>query len=296
MTPRCPWISPLAYSVLVLMGTTALVSGNALLGGSDASPALFVAACWPALLALAFCLAGRERKAALRQLGVTSRGRLRWYGLAMLLPTIPLVLGYLVAWGIGLVGIAHPDPTTSPYGGPVSLVLTMLFLALGEELGWRGFLLPRLAQMLPLKAALPLSGLVWALWHYGFFFWAGYHAGDDNLALDLLLFTLTVICLSVVIGWVRLSGTSLWPVLLLHAMSNVVWIECERLFTLKHLGWGYVAGESGLVALLVWALFAAWVWRRLPTRLERAGAVSMPAGIQAPAALPDERAGGDVLA
>jgi membrane protease YdiL (CAAX protease family) len=296
MIPRSPWVSPLAYSALVLLGTTALVSGNALLGDSDASPALFVAAWWPALLALALCLVGRERKKTLSQLGLTTRGQWRWYGLAGLLPTIPLLLGYFVAWGVGLVGINHPDLTTSPFGGPVSLVLTLLFLALGEELGWRGFLLPRLSQVLPLKAALPLSGLIWALWHYGFFFWAGYHAGDDNLALDLLLFTLTVVCLGVVIGWVRLAGGSLWPVVLLHAMSNVVWIECEQVFTLKQPGWDYVAGESGLVALLVWGALATWVWRQLPTLLKWDGAVSVQTYSQAPAALPDEQAGGDVLA
>jgi uncharacterized protein len=259
MQQRTAWVPIVTYIVLVLLSTL-FVEGRRL-----PLPDTF----FPALVALAVCLLFPQRKASFRQLGLGRLGQLRWYGLALLLPTVPIVLSYLVAWMVGLVALpTHRTPTPSLLALMAStllLVLGILFLALGEELGWRGFLQPRASQVLGLKGALLLTGAVWAIWHYGFIIWGGYYS-EGNLLLNLALFSVTAVLFSMVIGWIRAQSQSLWPAVLFHGMSNTVWSLCNTFFALKQPGWVYVAGEAGMVNLLIWAAVAIWVWRHLPAR------------------------------
>ena len=134
--------------------------------------------------------------------------------------------------------------------------------ALGEEIGWRGFLQGRLVGGVGARAGVLLTGLVWAVWHYIFIFWGGYYE-VGNLWLNTGLFTLTVIPMGVVIGWVRLRSASLWPVVIFHAASNTAWQVWNYSVTPIDPRWIYVAGEAGIVNAVVWILLAWLVWNKL---------------------------------
>lgn len=41
-----------------------------------------------------------------------------------------------------------------------------VFLAMGEEIGWRGFLLPKMDLLMSCKKAIILSGFIWVIWHF----------------------------------------------------------------------------------------------------------------------------------
>jgi uncharacterized protein len=89
------------------------------------------------------------------------------------------------AWQIG--SGAGFDPSILPFEyWPMAILPAFIIAALGEELGWRGFALPRLQRVIsPLKAAIIL-GLVHALWHLPTY-WLG--TGTHNVpAIWLLLF------------------------------------------------------------------------------------------------------------
>jgi membrane protease YdiL (CAAX protease family) len=87
----------------------------------------------------------------------------------------------------------------------------------GEELGWRGYALPRLAQRFGLGGASVLLGVLWAAWHLPLFFLA--EAGTFNQSFPLYL--LQVTALSVAMAWVYANTRgSLVPVMLLHAAVN----------------------------------------------------------------------------
>jgi membrane protease YdiL (CAAX protease family) len=87
----------------------------------------------------------------------------------------------------------------------------------GEELGWRGYALPRLAARFGLGGASVLLGVVWAAWHLPLFFIAETTTSSQSFPVYLLQVT----AVSVVIAWLyaRTRG-SLLPVMLLHAAVN----------------------------------------------------------------------------
>jgi membrane protease YdiL (CAAX protease family) len=99
-------------------------------------------------------------------------------------------------------------------------VIGSLANALGEEIGWRGFLLPRLVGQFGFTFGCVVSGLIWAVWHYPGLLWADYNAGT-NPKYALACFTCMVVAMAFVMGWLRLKSGSLWPCAMLHASHNL---------------------------------------------------------------------------
>lgn len=138
----------------------------------------------------------------------------RWYAVALLLPpALSLVAAYLnVLWGA-------PLPTLTIFGAGSSLLLAFALRLINpwdgplmEELGWRGFALPRLqARYSPLTANLILAGLV-MIWHLRYVF-----SGD--LPLFALFGTLAA---TILFGWLSNNTQgSVLLVFLFHAADGV---------------------------------------------------------------------------
>jgi CAAX protease family protein len=103
----------------------------------------------------------------------------------------------------------------------VMLVATLFYTVVGgqsgEELGWRGYALPRLAARFGLGGASVLLGVIWACWHLPLFFLKG----ADTYRQSFPLYLVQVSALSVTIAWVywRTNG-SLLLTMLMHAAIN----------------------------------------------------------------------------
>jgi len=95
--------------------------------------------------------------------------------------------------------------------------------ALGEEVGWRGFLVPALATRLSFTQTSLATGIIWGLWHVPLIFFAGYQ-GNTPRWYSLLCFSAMVIPLGFLFVWVRMRSGSLWPCVLLHRVHNM-WIQ-----------------------------------------------------------------------
>jgi uncharacterized protein len=130
----------------------------------------------------------------------------------------------LVAELIGLA-LGNPLPTTANWTALAAGMVTLPLLALGplgEELGWRGFLLPRLLDRVqPLTAALIL-GPVWMAWHLPAFFLSGMPQSN----MSLLIFVLSGVSLNVFITWLFLNArhSILIAGIIPHAIANA-WAE-----------------------------------------------------------------------
>jgi membrane protease YdiL (CAAX protease family) len=127
---------------------------------------------------------------------------------------------------LGLISIGSgTEPWTfflTPVGMAIALPLSpLLILSLGEEFGWRAYLLPKLMPLGPRKAVV-LVGVIWGVWHWptiliSFNYGLGYWGAP---VVGLLLFVSLLIVESAFYAWVTLRSGSVWPATLLHRASN----------------------------------------------------------------------------
>jgi membrane protease YdiL (CAAX protease family) len=145
----------------------------------------------------------------------------RWYVIALAAPAaLVLALILIDDWsGLGRLAWTRAAPFPLAYAGAVfvsGIVTTPL--AIGEEYGWRGYLLPKLLPLGETRAIL-LVGIIWSAWHLPIII-IGLNYGGEPLWLALLLFALTTILLSFPFAWFYLASGSVLAVALMHATLN----------------------------------------------------------------------------
>ncbi|MGL5908475.1 MAG: CPBP family glutamic-type intramembrane protease, partial [Phycicoccus sp.] len=140
------------------------------LSATEYLPFLVVGSFGPSVAAvLAVALAG-GRAAVAELLRSVVRARVGWRPYLVVFFALPLVaVGWMAALGFELTDGTEIGPllVTVVLAAPINAVLGLLggVGPLGEELGWRGFALPRLVDRHgPWTASFGL-GLVWAFWH-----------------------------------------------------------------------------------------------------------------------------------
>ena len=154
---------------------------------------------------------------------------------------------------------------------PILIVINAVTSDLGEELGWRGYMVTRLVDA---KVPLPLlmSGVIWGLWHAPFVL-AGLVDPNPNRLNGFLLFMAYIVPTGWLISWLRLRSGSLWPALLAHSSSNAaVAIFAQSTNESKAAPFGALwTGENGLLmvavnlaAVLIIAAIFGKDWSRTP--------------------------------
>lgn len=147
-------------------------------------------------------------------------GAPRWLALAYLLPLAYATAAYGAVWMLGLGGVDLSRFTTGAATFLVLGTIQSLISATGEELGWRGFLVPTLAKTMSFGRLAVLSGAIWALWHFPLIIFADYNSGTATW-YSLLCFAVMVVALAVILAWLRLRSGSVWPAAILHASHNL---------------------------------------------------------------------------
>ncbi|WP_238589147.1 CPBP family intramembrane glutamic endopeptidase [Pseudonocardia sp. HH130629-09] len=90
--------------------------------------------------------------------------------------------------------------------------------ALGEEIGWRGWLLPKLMPLGPVPAIL-VSGVIRGIWHAPVLL-LGYNYPDAPGWLAVASMSVMCVLVGAVLGWLRLRSGSVWPAALGHSAFN----------------------------------------------------------------------------
>jgi membrane protease YdiL (CAAX protease family) len=202
-----------------------------------------------------------------------------WY-----IPLLYASIAYAIVWIFHLGAFGNPEfydslTKSMHLGGPrwISIVLGIVLIgtyglvrsvssALGEEIGWRGFLVPELAKTTSFTTTSLVSGIVWSLWHYPILIYGDYNAGTPTW-YGLTCFTVMVIAMSFVFAWMRLKSGSLWTGAILHGRHN---LYIQGIFTPITRNTGKTAwfiDEFGCVLPLVAIAFAIYFWskrRELP--------------------------------
>lgn len=185
-------------------------------------PAFFAAVYAPSLAALALTALRYGRRGLADLFGAVVRVRARWVFIAVAL------LGYPLLWlatelaraaVAGRLGAFDFTPWTVAL--PAVVLGTQILRdpgAFGEELGWRGFALPRLLEFMDARAAALVLGLVWAVWHLPAFFLSSLSQSNVNFGL----FVLHVLAFSAAMTWlfVNTRGSVFWAGIVPHFIFN----------------------------------------------------------------------------
>lgn len=104
------------------------------------------------------------------------------------------------------------------------LILPVLFLAFGEEIGWRGYLLPLLLQKMEQRKTILLNGALWGVGHapliyLGFNYGSGYWGAPIT---GIIMMTIVGTVGGVLLSYVTLKSESVIPACILHGSMNVI--------------------------------------------------------------------------
>ena len=146
------------------------------------------------------------------------KGNGRWYALSVL--AYPVTIAVVLALGL-LLGASTISNFTAPafVTAMIPLAVTFLIFAFFEEVGWRGYLSPKVYGLNDALLGHVLVGVIWASWHLPYMreLWA--HTSEGLVTL-LPRFILGTIVFAVVYGEIRIRTGSVWPAVLMHWMGN----------------------------------------------------------------------------
>lgn len=135
----------------------------------------------------------------------------------------------------------------------LGIVFNMIF-TFGEEFGWRGYLLPRLAPLGGVSAAI-ITGVIWGLWHTPVIVLDGYNYPGYPWAGVGVMVIFTV-ALGMIFAWLRFRSGSVWPSVLGHAAYNA---QAGFGVLLLSPGNPLLRAPIGLVGLVPMIAFAIWL-------------------------------------
>ncbi len=197
-----------------------------------------------------------------------------------LVPLAYIFIGYMIIWLLGLGGFYNREfvnQIVSSFGFsslPNWMVIIIFVIlngifgmagsaanALGEEIGWRGFLVPELYSRFSYFQTSFITGIIWAVWHFPMLLFADYNSGTPAW-FGLSCFTFFIICVSFMMTWFRCKSNSLWTGLIFHASHNLFIQGIFTPLTQDTVDTRYFIGEFGIVLPIVAIFFALYFWRR----------------------------------
>jgi uncharacterized protein len=275
------------FSVLVLfmaVGAALVIRTLGLTGGMGM---WILWSCTPSVAALVMLLVVTREgysKEGWKSLGLHRAGLSVWW-IAFGGTLLITVAASAVVWATPLASFVVPE------AGIVDAVLNFLIqvgilaltFALAEEIGIRGYLLPKL---LPLgrKRALALSGLVWATWHMPLILLTPVFPVGNEL-ISLPLFYAAIVAASYFYGYFRIYTGSVWPSSIAHAVHNAAWgaLGAFTATSSPVLVNNYLAGDYGVLIVAGAVIGSVFVGRMLRSGMDRAQPGSAAPGV-APAA------------
>ena len=163
--------------------------------------------------------------------------------------------------GISVTQIVLLQILTGSIYGP----MINTFAAIGEETGWRGYLVPALKVHVGRRKALILCGVIWGVWHWPLIFLKGYEYGTGypgapfTGAFGMILFT-TVI--GILLSFLYDKSRCIWVPALGHGTLNA--LAGAGLYFMQAGTTGYLLGPTiaGVIAIIPAALLACICWLR----------------------------------
>lgn len=197
-------------------------------------------------------------------------GELRWWLLAVAIPVAVGLVMFGSAWISGAAPFL-PEKAAGLLALPaIAAVLaglgTDIVSATGEELGWRGLLVPELGRFTGFTQIALISAFIWGCWHLPLMVLGSYH-GPGSLGYSVVTFFLSIFGGSTIFAWIRLRSGSVWPAALLHGFWNYFIQQFYPAVTAVTGAGGAMVGEFGWFTVLISIVLGLLFWHlrdRLP--------------------------------
>ena len=234
-----------------------------------------------ALVVITITATPRGRRRALwAEFGLNRSGRHMWT-FALVVPMLLAGSAYGAALALGVADVRDIDVTSSgvaTWGLNLASTLafmTVLFLA--EELGWRGYLLPRIQQLTSRRRAALVTGFVHGCFHLPLILIATTYDehGSRWLVAPVVVATITMGGVFYAYLWDRTH--SVWPVAMAHGAVNTAFaVGAGAVVATSEADLAYVAGESGIATFAAVAVVAAAFLARAKVWRTPTSATSVP--------------------
>lgn len=204
-------------------------------------------------------------------------GEIKYLGYAYLFPLVVSLIAYGISWIIGLTDFTPEAVINYKWARMLGFELPVPFIVgvlskmmlgflltclpvLGEEIGWSGFLTPKLLKIYSVPVTSLIVGLFWAVWHFPAIF-GGFYGQGTPLWVALPGFTLVLTGYSFMRTMLIDKSRSLWAGVVLHSSGNIILMGMFWEMTV-HKGFAaYIVSETGILTGIVCILAAFTFWK-----------------------------------
>jgi uncharacterized protein len=212
-----------------------------------------------------------QRRAVWAAVGFHPR-RGRGLLVAVLGPMAIIAVSFGVAAAFGVVRFPGPGPGLGV--AVVNLAVTTIIFGvvfLGEEIGWRGYLLFRLAEITSGRRAAVLTGAFHAIFHLPLLVLTTTYQSEGNRWIVVPMVMVTLTLAGVWYGWLRLWSGSIWPVSLSHsAFNNLMETVAGVAIVTSPATMAYVTTETGVATMIIMVLVAGFLLTRRAADFDKA--------------------------
>ncbi|GAA1477122.1 hypothetical protein GCM10009623_15680 [Nocardioides aestuarii] len=225
--------------------------------------ALLLMALWPTVAAL---VARRTVHGRIRWSGWgLRRTTLRRLGAAWAVILLTVLASGVVLWATELGGLDLASDPVAPVLGLTVMVLPFLVLALGEELGWRGLVVTRLAQVSRPRTVVLATGIAWSAGHFQLLVLFGGTPEGVPTLYAIVMFTIALTALGAILASMQLHW-GIWPACVAHAVWNATLYNVVEPVTVDGSVTTWFSTETGALLAASSVVTAVLWWRRYPLR------------------------------
>ncbi|MBQ9384494.1 MAG: CPBP family intramembrane metalloprotease [Ruminiclostridium sp.] len=162
-------------------------------------------------------------------LGLNCKGRMGYYTASVAVPLAYSFIALFLLWAIYGGGMTMPEAfpnvnlqSIGVFLMQISCTVIFFFPGFGEEWGWRGYMMPKLMELMPKPFAVIVGGIIWGLWHAPLTV-AGHNFGTDYPGYPFVgigFMCLLCVCMNAFLTLITEKTKSIYPAAFAHAVNN----------------------------------------------------------------------------
>ena len=204
------------------------------------------------------------------------KGNVRYYLIGWFGPVVLTLIGTVIYFAMCpsefTLASYKTAMETAPMPPAVMLVVQVLLILMapllnlvpcfGEEWGWRGYLLPKVAQRTKFLPAVLFTGIIWGIWHAPIII-AGHNYGMNYPGYPWWgIIAMCVFCIvaGTLFSYITLKTKSCWPAVLAHGALNGT-ASLGVLFLADPMAYDRFVGPvpTGIIGALAYIVVAVWI-------------------------------------